>query len=1272
MIKLKQTCKIALLAVFFMHTAHTLNAADRYSVASGNWNSTSTWSASSGGPPGASVPVAGDNVYIESNHTITVTANAACANITFTGSGATLTIYLSVTLTVSGSLTLDNQSTSSNSCTVTGEGTVNCSNIEVGSPANTPVGNNDIFTHTFNSTISYFSVSGNLTINNYYAGFKTAGNGVFNLESGSMTIDGEIRGINQNNKNVSTFSMETGSASATVNLNGATPINLGWNKDVVNLNGSASLVNFSGTVAQTLFNTDYNNITLGGSGAKTFPNQGNTLVNGIFSMEGTATANGKSPTYGANATLQYKGDAAQTTGIEFPNTFSGTGGVIIDNINGLTLDGSYTIDYALTFINGIITTVTNTLTLTAGCTVTGAGEGNYISGTLERGIGTGTATISFPIGDATVYTPVVLDFTGTTNGTGTITAYTTQGDHPQIGTSIFNPSYTVNRYWTLTNNGVTGFTTYNATFNFAAGDLDTGTDYNYLVPGNVIAATWTYPDTGTRTSISTQATGLTTFGDFQLGLIMASYRSAGTGDWDLSTSWETFMGGSWVPAPAPPSAASTAVTIISPHTITVTSSITIDEMTIDAGASLIMSSGIDVNDGTGIDMTINGTLDCGGTNIVSGTGTFSLASAANILIGSPDGITSSGATGNIQTATRIFDTGANYTYNGTISQVTGNGLPSTVNNLTIDNASGVTLSGSVTLDGTLSLADGILTTGSTTLTFQNSDTPIARSSGTIITDASTNIFFGTPGNTGGTAFTIPSGTFTTAPTINNLTINRDNSLTFGDQMISLAGILLANGPLITAGNLTLLSDASATALIDGTGTGQVSGNVNMQRYLPVGFGYKYFSSPFQAATVSEFGDDMDLTFWFPTFYEYDESRTTSGWVDYSDPAGVLEPMHGYAVNFGNVSAPTTVDVTGEVNNGPLSLTIYNNNNTYTLGMNLVGNPYPSPIDWDAAAGWTKTNIDDAVYYFKASATDEYGGTYSSYINGVSSDGIVSNIIPSMQGFFVHVSDGAYPVTGTLGMNNNIRINDMTQEFSKSAAAKSGFTISVPLIRLVTEFEDDTTSTDPMVIYFHDQATLSFDSDLDALKLLNTDFNVSNLYATVEGDKKLSINALPSDSESTLSIPLGVKTNRSGNLIFRINDIDNYFSATSIYLKDVEAETAHLLDSDSKYLVYIEQGEYHNRFFLEMMNLPTNINETKVPDPLFDIYSAHNLLKTNIYDVSGKEGILSVFNLTGQIVFKQIIRQPGYYEFNAPVLSGIYIINYTSGARTGSRKIFIGN
>ncbi len=223
----------------------------------------------------------------------------------------------------------------------------------------------------------------------------------------------------------------------------------------------------------------------------------------------------------------------------------------------------------------------------------------------------------------------------------------------------------------------------------------------------------------------------------------------------------------------------------------------------------------------------------------------------------------------------------------------------------------------------------------------------------------------------------------------------------------------------------------------------------MQRYLSSGFGYKYFSSPFQAATVNEFADDMTLGSF--TFYKYDESRTSSGWVSYNTPGNKSTySTGGLCFKFWSESAPNTVDVTGVVNDGSLSVTLYNHNNTFTQGFNLIGNPYPSPVDWNASSGWTKVNIDNALYYFKASTTDQYGGTYSTYINGISSDGVVNNIIPSMQGFFIHVTDGAWPVTGTLALNNSVRITNLTHSFTKSLKA----CISVPLLRLTSGFSDD--------------------------------------------------------------------------------------------------------------------------------------------------------------------------------------------------------------------------
>lgn len=75
----------------------------------------------------------------------------------------------------------------------------------------------------------------------------------------------------------------------------------------------------------------------------------------------------------------------------------------------------------------------------------------------------------------------------------------------------------------------------------------------------------------------------------------------------------------------------------------------------------------------------NGRLNFGTYNI-SGvtTTTFSVAAGGTISIGDQLGITTTGATGNVQTNTRTFTVGANFIYAGTNGQVTGNGCPANV------------------------------------------------------------------------------------------------------------------------------------------------------------------------------------------------------------------------------------------------------------------------------------------------------------------------------------------------------------------------------------------------------------------------------------------------------------------------------------------------------------------------------------------------------------------------------------------------------------------
>ena len=115
--------------------------------------------------------------------------------------------------------------------------------------------------------------------------------------------------------------------------------------------------------------------------------------------------------------------------------------------------------------------------------------------------------------------------------------------------------------------------------------------------------------------------------------------------------------------------------------------------------------------GTG-SLAIAGTIDLAPGVVVSGTGVFNLAAAATLRTGNIAGLAASGATGSVQTTTRTLPTTSNYVYNGVANQITGTGLPATVNTLTINNT-GTSPNNIVTLSAITAIT---ATSGSLTLT----------------------------------------------------------------------------------------------------------------------------------------------------------------------------------------------------------------------------------------------------------------------------------------------------------------------------------------------------------------------------------------------------------------------------------------------------------------------------------------------------------------------------------------------------------------------------
>ena len=201
-------------------------------------------------------------------------------------------------------------------------------------------------------------------------------------------------------------------------------------------------------------------------------------------------------------------------GISVPTSVSLLGALTLNNANGLSASADLTIGGTLTLTTGRLDAGAATIIVGPGGSV--VRTGGWVVGRLEKHANTGTAVgITFEIGDTVRYTPVSIAF-GTVTTPGDLTASTTPGDHPDVANSGVAGNRSVNRFWTVTNTGI-AFDTYDATFTFAAADLDAGAVTGSFIVAKRDGTTWTRPTVGTRTATTTKATGMTNFSDFEIG-----------------------------------------------------------------------------------------------------------------------------------------------------------------------------------------------------------------------------------------------------------------------------------------------------------------------------------------------------------------------------------------------------------------------------------------------------------------------------------------------------------------------------------------------------------------------------------------------------------------------------------------------------------------------------------------------------------------------------------------------------------------------------------
>jgi hypothetical protein len=510
----------------------------------GNWSAAGTWS-----PSG--VPGAADSVYVPGAANLALDVNGTCGAINILG-GFTFGGSANLTLTVTASSGMSGNFYSSGNINNFGSasgqvvyiaGILNLSGGNFG----TGSGSKIVFNGTGTKTYTNSNIVQTLEVNGAGLVLQLSSNALINanLTITAGTLD--LGSYTANRQNAGgTIAVAAG---ATLKIGGTNSFPSPYT--TISL-ASASTVEYSGT-SQTVMSNSYGNLTLSGSGTKTLPGGGLSIA-GNFTCSGTATGSSGSAltvngafTINSGATFtaatyahSVKGDFSNS-GTFFANmssmTLNGTssqsiGGststtfynLSVNNSNGVTLNTATGVSGTLTFTSGNITTNANIFSIGSAGSV--SRTSGHVVGYFQKYIATGATTKTFEIGTGTNYTPLTVVF-GNVTVAGNLIASTAAGDHANIASSTIDPSKSVNRTWTLTNSGVT-FTNYSATFTFVAGDMDAGASQGNFIVGKWSGSSWSYPTVGTRTALSTQITGVTSFSDFQIGEIKPTYTVSGT------------------------------------------------------------------------------------------------------------------------------------------------------------------------------------------------------------------------------------------------------------------------------------------------------------------------------------------------------------------------------------------------------------------------------------------------------------------------------------------------------------------------------------------------------------------------------------------------------------------------------------------------------------------------------------------------------------------------------------------------------------------------
>jgi len=495
---------------------------------------------------------------------------------------------------------------------------------------------------------------------------------------------------------------------------------------------------------------------------------------------------------------------------------------------------------------------------------------------------------------------------------------------------------------------------------------------------------------------------------------------------------------------------------------------------------------------------------------------------------------------------------------------------------------------------------------------------------------------------------IPGTGITDYPVISDPTIQICNSLeveNLGSLTIASDGMLTVSTDLTNSGTLTLQSNIAGTgSLIESSGpeatiqkfiTGSNTSNIPDGRFW-------YLTTPISNGKSEIFNAIGNNKLWYFT----EESGT---YTEILDNVTDLIAGRGYVAR---VTSNTTLNFAGNINHDTIVLNTSWNAPSVSPGFNLVGNPYPSGINWGSVE---KSNLRTTFWYRTHSGSAMVFDSFNSF-SGIGTNnngnGEISGTVPAMQTFWVRTENNN--ASGQIIFSNSDRVHTSPNNLFKNIQNPDN------VLRIRVErgvFTDET------IICFFENATLGFD-DYDSEKLYPTDQNLPQIYTTDSLAGDLSIKSLPNNF-SNLTIPLGFLIEISDQFSINAYNITDLDPNIEIYLEDLDQNTFSNLRQNPLYS-FSSTASNTMRFVLHFSLLVT---ETK--DNISYIRSKIYSHKNSIYIKTQAENYyVEIYDMLGKKIMQRSYSNSTITKIDLNNTRGNYFVRMVENNKITSQKVFL--